>query len=412
MQSAYRRHHSTETSLTYLLDSIYHSADNGLATLLLSLDLSAAFDTIDHSILINRLISGFGITGPAIDWLKSYLLGRSFSVVHGSLSSASTPVQCGVPQGSVLGPILFTIYVSPIASIVSQFSVHQQQYADDTQLFVCLSPSTLSTSLLSLQQCTSALTAWFFHNGLALNPGKTEAICLGTRPRRQSLSSLTSVPFFDTNVTLSDKIKLLGVTLDNCLNLNHHVSNICSISYYHIRALRHIRPFLDLNTTKSLASAIVGSRLDYANAILYGLSSYNLNRLQRLQNSLARVVIHSTATTSSTSALRSLHWLPVQQRISFKLGTLVYRSLHGTCPQYISSLLHTYAPSRSLRSSSLNLLSQPRLNTSIASRGFRSCGPYMWNSLPQNVKTADSYSSFRSRLKTHLFEQAFVASDP
>ena len=180
LQSAYRRHHSTETSLIHLLDSAYHAADDGLATLLLSFDLSTAFDTIDHSILLKRLSTSFGVIGSAHNWLSSYLSDRSSSVRVGSSSSTVLPSICGVPQGSVLGPVLFSIYISPIAHIASQFNVRQQQYADDTQLMLFISPSNLDNSLLNLQHCLSSLKSWFFHNGLALNSDKTEAICIGT----------------------------------------------------------------------------------------------------------------------------------------------------------------------------------------------------------------------------------------
>ena len=404
MQSAYRRHHSTETSLIHLLDSVYHAADDGLATLLLSLDLSAAFDTIDHSILLKRLSTSFGVMGSAHNWLNSYLSERSNSVRVGSSSSSVLSSICGVPQGSVLGPVLFSIYISPIAHIASQFNVSQQQYADDTQLLLFLSPSNLDGSLLNLQQCLSSLKSWFFHNGLALNSDKTEAICLGTTHRRQSLSDLASIQVADASVTLSDHIKLLGVTLDNRLSFDKHVSNVCSISYFHIRALRHIRTCLDLESSKSIACAIVGSRLDYANSCLSGVSSYNIHRLQRVQNCLARVVMPTRPVIASHSLLAALHWLPIHQRVTFKLACLVYRGLHGTSPAYLSSLLHAYAPTRTLRSSSAHLLVEPRLRTSLASRGFRSAGPRIWNSLPNHIKLAPSLSSFRSKLKTHLFK--------
>ena len=407
LQSAYRKHHSTETSLVHLLDSIYHAADNGLATLLLSLDLSAAFDTIDHAILLNRLTSSFGIIGSSHNWLKSYLSNRSFSVTSGSISSAILPSPCGVPQGSVLGPILFTVYVSPLASIISSHNVNQQQYADDIQLFLFLAPASVSSSLSSLQRCVSSLHSWFLHNGLVLNPTKTEAICFGTNPRLKSLRNLTSIEVSTTSVPLSNHVKLLGVTFDSHLNFDKHISNVCSSSYFHIRALRHIRPYLDCETSKTIACAIVGSRLDYANSVFAGISSRNIHRLQRVQNSLAKVVTRST--TNSSSALNSLHWLPIAQRIDYKLATLVHHSLHNTCPLYLSSLLHSYTPSRHLRSSSLNLLSQPRTNTVLASRGFRSAGPSIWNSLPPHLRSIDSYSTFKSQLKTHLFSAASIS---
>ena len=128
-----------------------------------------------------------------------------------------------------------------------------------------------------------------------------------------------------------------------------------------------------------------------------------------MQNTLARVVI-SNSETSSNGALRALHWLPIQQRVSFKIGSFVYRSLHGTAPAYLSDLVTPYTPSRSLRSSDLDLLAVPRSNTTLGSRGFRSAGPRIWNSLPQNIRTIDTYSRFRSHLKTHLFCSVFNIS--
>jgi len=181
---------------------------------------------------------------------------------------------------------------------------------------------------------------------------------------------------------------------DKYLNFDKRISNVCSSSYFHIRALRHIRPFLDSETSQTIACAIVGSRLDYVNSVLTGISSRNIHRLQRVQNSLAQVVTRSTSNT--TSALNSLHWLPIQQRINFKLAktTLVHRSLHNDGPQYLSSLLHPYTPSRQLRSASLNLLSLPRINITLASRDFRHAGPSFLNSLPHHLRSTDSYTVF------------------
>jgi len=178
----------------------------------------------------------------------------------------------------ILGPVLFSIYISPIAHIASLFNVRQQQYADDTQLVLFISPSNIENNIFNLQQCLLSLRSWFLHNGLALNSHKTKATCLGTTHRRQSLSSLTSIQVADASVSLSDHIKLLSITLDSRLSFDKHVSNVCSISYFHIQALRHILTFLDLESSKSIACAIVSSRLDYADSWLSGVS-YNIHRL-------------------------------------------------------------------------------------------------------------------------------------
>ena len=225
---------------------------------------------------------------------------------------------------------------------------------------------------------------------------------LGTTHWRQSLSSLTSIQVADASVSFSDHIKLLGITLDNRLSSDKHVSNVCSISYFHIQALRHIRTFLDLESSKSIACAIVSSRLVYANSCVYGVS-YNIHRLQRVQNCLARVFKPTHLATASRPLLASFHWLPIHQWVTFKLAGLVYRSRHDTSPTYLSSLLLAYTPTRPLRSSSAHLLVELRLRTTLASRGFLSAKPRIWNSLPKDITLAPYFSSCRSKLKTYLF---------
>ena len=233
------------------------SADRGESTLLVSLDLSAAFDTIDHSILLARLRSMYGVDGSALMWLESYLSLRVQYVKFGQDVSSTTQLKTGVPQDSVLGPILFSSFVSPIQFVTSQFKVDQQQYADDTQVFISLSKSNSSDRVSRLETALVHLTSWFFHNGLALNPEKSEAILLGTHPRNKSLDNITQIDVNCSPIPISDNIKLLGATIDSSLTFNKHVSLICQSCQYHIRALCHIRPILDANTAKLVGHALV-----------------------------------------------------------------------------------------------------------------------------------------------------------
>jgi len=159
-QSAYRRNYSTETALLSTTNDFFQSSDTGKSTLLISLDLSAAFDTIDHSILLSRLYTSFGLTGTVYSWLKSYLTDRYQSVHIGQHSSTPTLCTSGVPQGSVLGPLLFTIFTSPVSNIISLHNVHQHQYADDTQLFISLSPTHFSAEISNLTGCIKFLVLY------------------------------------------------------------------------------------------------------------------------------------------------------------------------------------------------------------------------------------------------------------
>ena len=407
-QSAYRRHHSTETALLLNLDHIYHASDNGEATLLLSLDLSAAFDTIDHDILLSRLHSMFNVSGTTLKWLQSYLTSRSFFVKVAKSSSKTTPCSCGVPQGLILGPLLFTAYASTIANIALSHNISQQQYADDTQLYISISKPTSSLRISHLELCLNDLCSWFTSNGLALNPDKSEAILFGTRQRCSSMADVSSVNVSKTSVALQDHIKLLGVTLDSNLTFNQHVTSVTKSCYYHIRSFRHIRPNLTTDMAKTVAVSLVGSRLDYANSVLVGTSTSNINRLQRVQNTIARVVTLQKKHDHVSQTLRDLHWLPVKQRIDFKLATITFKTQNSAAPGYLSSLVSNYTPTRTLRSSSQNFLTAPRVKTVFGSRGFRVAAPTVWNSLPDFLTSSNNIETFKRRLKTFYFTSVFT----
>jgi len=169
------------------------------------------FDTIDHQILLSHLNISFGISDTTLSWLQSYLTNRTSSVRIGRHCSSSVTFTTGVPQRSILGPLLFTAYVSPIAHL---YSIDQQQYADDTQLFISLSPSDYMLDLDNLTRCIDSLHVWFCANSMALNPEKSEAILLSIRQRAHSYSSLATVNVASSQIPLADHIKILGFTLD------------------------------------------------------------------------------------------------------------------------------------------------------------------------------------------------------
>jgi len=171
-----------------------------------------------------------------------------------------------------------------------------------------------------------------------------------------------------------------------------------------LSALRHIRSLVSDSVAQQIACSIVGSRLDYCNSLLVNCSSRNLDKLQRVQDNLARVVCNSNRSTSAGPLLRSLHWLSVRQFINFKLAKLCYLATSFQQPGYLADLIRPYTQSRLLRSSTQKLLSVPPHNLETAARRFSVAAPRLWNSLPLNCRTAPSVNTFKIHLKTFLLD--------
>src|SRR6476469_1949081 len=407
-------------------------------SILVSLDLSAAFDCVSHATLLDRLSGDFGVSGLSHCWLHSYLTNRSQCVALDGVISSSTSVFMGVPQGSVIGPLLFCLYISPVSRLFNSFGLSHHFYADYTTFFLSADP--VSSSLALLDVCSSALSSWFLFNGLQLNPTKSEVLLIGTREgckifRPLLMSNLT---ISGTPLPLSSSVKILGVTFDSTLSFDAHVSDICRSANYHLNALSHVRSSLSVTPANLIACTIVSARLDYCNSILNGISAYNLHRLQTVQNRAARIVLGVGRRVSAEPLLRQLHWLPISKRILFKTALLTYKTLLSNQPTYLSSLLLPYNPARTLHSSSSNFLVVPRASSSFESRAFSIAAPHLWNSLPASLRafantstissstlfppctpplshpcpmhstTLPSLPTFKLLIKTHFFEDPFA----
>ena len=201
--------------------------------------------------------------------------------------------------------------------------------------------------------------------------------------------SFPRISIDDTFVDITSIAKNLGITMDNTLQLKDHVNNIVSAASFAIYKIGQLSNYLDRKSTERLVYAFVTSRLDYCNSLLYGLPSNHISKLQRIQNSAARLVTRSKKHDHITPILRELHWLPVHYRINYKIALLTFKSLHGMAPDYISSLITKYSPSRCLRSSSEFFLPYPPISKTkfYGARSFTVAAPEVWNSLPANVRS-------------------------
>lgn len=403
-QSAYRCHHSTETAMLRITNDINLALDNHDDVILVLLDLSSAFDTIDHTILINRLQSKYGITGTVLKWIKSYLSLRTHSTVIQNTTSDPIGLTYGVPQGSVLGPLLFSLYVAPIEDVICAHGLQPMMYADDTQVYLVVKRSDPIPSLTRIENCAKDLISWMMNNKLVCNSNKTEVIHFSSR--HLPSQAIQSVRIDDNLILTKTDVRDLGVRLDHHLTMEIQIKNICKSAAIALRRIGTIRKYLDMSNAERLIHAFVTSKIDYCNSLLYGLPEKYIGKLQRIQNSAARIVTRTRKSEHITPVLRDLHWLPVSKRIIFKLMLLTFKSVNHMAPKYLADLLHAYIPRRTLRSSADHLrLEEPRFRTdSYGGRAFSVCAPGLWNRIPLEVRESPSLDVFKSRLKTYLFE--------
>ncbi|KAJ1112958.1 hypothetical protein NDU88_001218 [Pleurodeles waltl] len=282
-QFGFRANHSTETALIAATDDIRSLTDKGETVALILLDLSAAFDTVCHRTLIHRL-SNAGIRGKALEWIISFLSGRTQRVRLPPFRSTATEIICGVPQGSSLSPTLFNIYMTPLANIARKHGLDLISYADDTQLILSLTNNPTSART-RLHEGMKEVANWMTNSRLKLNTEKTEVLILGPTPTAWDDSWWP--PALGSTPQPTDHARNLGFILDSSLSMSRQVNSVTSACFNTLRMLRKIFRWIPTDTRKTVTHALVTSRLDYGNTLYAGITIKLQRKLQRIQNAAA-----------------------------------------------------------------------------------------------------------------------------
>ena len=265
-------------------------------------------------------------------------------------------------------------------------------------------------SVPQIERCLSEIHAWMSANFLKLNSDKTEVLTFGTRQQLKKYT-LNSINVAGIDVPIQSKpVRNLGVLFDCCMTMSAQVSSVIKTTSFHIRNISRIRKHLTLQAAKKLVNAVVTSRLDYSNALLAGITGGEMKRLQRIQNSAAHVIGGVAKFDHISDTRRQLHWLPINQRIDFKIALLTFKCIHGNAPEYLKELLRIQSNVRTnLRSNKSGLLLHvPKSNLSTGGdRSFHVNAPHVWNDLPKEIRALSDLPSFKKCLKTHYFKLAF-----
>ena len=289
--------------------------DDQKVTHLVMLDLSAAFDTIDHSILLGTLGSGFGVGGTGLKWFTSYISQRTQQVqIKGTLSEKKQ-LTTGVPQGSCIGPVLFTIYVADLFQIIEKPLQEALGYADGHQVYLSFGPipSTNQTaSVTAIENCVAELRSWMISNMLIVNDSKTEFLIVGSKQQLERVN----IPFIhvdEDQITHVTSVRNLGVIFDSNLKMDMQITKACQNAYYHLHNIRRVREFLSQEATCTIIHAFITRQIDYCNSLMNGLPQNLIKKLQCVQNTAARLVFNRRKYDRITPAFVTLHWLSVKK---------------------------------------------------------------------------------------------------
>ena len=280
-------------------------------------------------------------------------------------------------------------------------------YADGTQVDLAFPPCDESEALKRLEVCLQDVRLWMARNYLKLNDSKTDFMILGSAHRLNNINT-THIKIGDDLVKPSTTVKNIGATLDPQLKMDKQINMVCKSAWYHLYQLGKIKKYLSDSQLRSVIQAFVISKLDQNNSLLAGSPKYLIAKLQSVQNAAAKFVCGIGRYDRVEPPLKTLHWLPVEQRIRYKILLLCFKCLNGKGPDYLEELLIPYKPPRDLRSSSANSLVEPKTTTATyGDRAFSVVAPRLWNRLPTCVKNSNSVDSFKRSLKTHLFRIAY-----
>ena len=402
-QSGFRSNYSSDTCLIHLCDFIRQECDQGKYTGMVTLDLQKAFDTVNDAILLAKM-KALGMTTDAVNWFQSYLSDRQQIVdVNGILSNAKD-VTCGVPQGSILGPLLFLIYVNDMPGAVK---CKLLLYADDSALMVSGRKVTEIETTLTVE--LTSIHKWLVDNKLSLHLGKTNTILFGSKKRIQQNNSI-QVKCNGNDIESMQQVTYLGLTLDQSISGNTIADKVVLQCSNKVKFLYRNANKFNMKTKQLLVSALIQCHFDYGCSSWYcGLSKMAKSRLQVAQNKAIRFILGIPARAHiGEEEFKNVWILPVHMRTEQLKLNHMYEISNGTAPNYMTSMFEKSNNTHDTRNS-MSVFTIPRVNK-FGLNSFKYTGIKLWNNLPLTIKTKTSKNVFNKSVKQYMMSQLIANS--
>lgn len=396
IQHAYRKLHSTTTCLSEVVNYIYKENDKGNIVGLASLDLSKAFDSINHNLLIEKLAK-LGLGNNSLGWCQSYLLGRTQKTKFKNYTSLEETVTSGVPQGSILGPILFICFTNDMQEIFKNCKV--MSYADDTQILVSAKSSTQVKKML--ESLIQTAQKWYSENSLLINASKTEVMLITRRRNKEKFEIEIMEDGRRKRIKLKTEIKVLGVYLDEELNWNSQVNAVNKKARYAAINLNRVNQLLPFKSRLTLYNCLVASHFNYADTVWAGCSSYNQSKLQRTQNMAVKSMLGLKRRESSELALKSANLLSLHEKRKIHEAVYIQKGLTGKLPTAINEEYKQHLSLKNNRSADRRILTIPQHKTQQYENSPLYRTIKTWNSIPQDIKDAET-STFKLTYQRQL----------